>query len=137
MTYRAVIGAALLALSSLGTSASAAETVYDCTASYRSPNGFIGPRVVFFIDEGLGTVRILDNMIQSVKGGPIRGEISSSSGTTDRLAWRVTDVRTTQGVYNIRYKATLNRKSGTYQMRAVGFNHRWRPKGEGSCTVSR
>lgn len=138
MSYKALIGAALVAASVSGTQVAAAETMYDCSASYKSPRGFISPRVVFFLDAANGKARVIDSVIQGVVGQPLNVKVTKKSEAVYQFDWEVEDIPTTEGLYTFPYSATLNVAKNTYRMKAhVAANYRQRPRGQGSCKVSR
>ncbi|GFE52059.1 hypothetical protein So717_38120 [Roseobacter cerasinus] len=135
MKPRVLISLVLLALGWSGVAASAAETVYECKASHKSPNGFVGPRTIFFVDDKKGTVRVLDGIIQRYNGGPMQVEVKERSETSYRLSWTVVDLQTTEGKYDLNYTAILRPKVRKYQVNVVGINYRRRPRAEGNCTI--
>ncbi|MCV3272584.1 hypothetical protein [Roseobacter sinensis] len=115
----------------------AAETVYDCTASFNTTRGFIAPRIVFFVDAQRGTVRVLDGIIQAVNGGPVEGSLKARSEKVHRIDWRVSNVATEAGALNITYRANLNHAAQTYTMEARIGGYDNDARGQGSCKVAR
>ncbi|MDW3222472.1 MAG: hypothetical protein R8G34_06210 [Paracoccaceae bacterium] len=128
--------AALLALAGAATAATAAEVIYDCSASYNSSKGFIGPRVVFFIDTEKAIVRVLDGVVQGTVGAPIEGKLTKRSDKVYRIDWRVINVPTQAGALNVTYRADLNHVAKSYTMEARVGGYDNDARGEGRCKIA-
>ncbi len=114
----------------------ARERVYDCTASFNTTNGFIAPRIVFFVDAEKGSARVLDGIVQSINGGPMAGRLSKRSEKVHRIEWRVENMPTQAGALDVTYRVNLNHAAQTYTMdaRVAGYDNDAR--GQGRCKLA-
>ena len=122
---------------SLAGAASAAETVYDCNASFHTSNGFIAPRVILFIDEAKGTARVLDGVVQGVIGEPLEAKLSKSSSKVNRLTWTVNNIPTQSHQLDVSYRLNFNHQSKSYTMTATVGGYDNDARGEGRCKLAR
>lgn len=129
--------AAFITLMATASSALASEVIYDCTATYNTKSGFIGPRVVLFVDAEKSSVRVLDGLIQGTAGGPIEGKLTKQSDKVHRIDWRVENVKTQAGALNVTYRVNLNHVANSYTMEAKVGGYDNDARGEGRCKIAR
>ncbi len=131
-SFFAVLAWGLLAM---GTAVSAQERIYSCEASYQSSDGFVGPQIVFFIDEAKGSVRVLDGIVQHYSGGPVEGKLTKRSDKIFVINWAVDNIKSRERIVGADYRANLNISRNRYTMKAVVRGYDNNSRGEGRCKL--
>lgn len=115
---------ALFAISTLSSTAFAAERALLCEYKKHGRGGWVGDAALFIFDEEKGTAQAYDGVIDFVHGKPIKVKMHRASTQRLQFKWRVNKIPTnfTSGEtrkVDVNFSATINTKTMAGTIKAI------------------
>lgn len=117
---------------------SAFAVVYDCDITRPSPDGWMGDKIFFSIDEKENTVAVYDPMIHLVQEAPLLAELETTPNRYT-VRWKLRNLPIAHSPTGERtlgradFKAIVIKKTGKLMLRVNLRSADNMPSGEGSC----